>query len=99
MSALLDLYLNEKTLETLLSVVRQKGEKGVSLTVSVSDDSNQYGQNVSAYVSQTKEQREAKKDKFYTGNGKVFWTDGKIQVAAKKETVASPEPSSGGLPF
>lgn len=99
MSALLDLYLNEKTLETLLSVVRQKGEKGVSLTVSVSDDSNQYGQNVSAYVSQTKEQREAKKDKFYTGNGKVFWTDGKIQVAAKKEAVASPEPSSDGLPF
>lgn len=99
MSALLDLYLNEKTLETLLSVVRQKGEKGVSLTVSISDESNQYGQNVSAYVSQTKEQREAKMNKFYTGNGKVFWTDGKIQVAAKKEAVTSLEPSSGGLPF
>ena len=84
MAALLDLYLKESTLETLLATVRKKGEKGVSLTVSVNDETNQYGQNVSAYVSQTKEQREAKKDRFFTGNGKVFWTDGKVVKADGK---------------
>lgn len=105
MSALLDIYLKEDVLKTLLSTVQAKGDKGVSITVSLSDETNQYGQNVSGYVSQTKEQREAKANKYYVGNGKVFWTDGKVTVAAKKEqgTVSAPSPDSGGsndeLPF
>lgn len=85
MSSLSSLYIKKETLETLLKVVNQKGEKGVDITISISEDSNKFGQNISSYVSQTKEQREAKKDKFYVGNGKVFWTDGKICVAVKKE--------------
>src|SRR5690606_14670269 len=84
MAALLDLYLKESTLQTLLDTVRKKGEKGVSLTVSVNDKTDNYGQNVSSYVSQTKEQREAKANRFYTGNGKVFWTDGTVVKADGK---------------
>lgn len=101
MAALLDLYLKESTLETLLATVRKKGEKGVSLTVSVNDESNEYGQNVSAYVSQSKEQREEKKPRFYAGNGKVFWTDGKIVRADKKPETVSAQEDDGDdeLPF
>jgi len=84
MSALADIYIKTEMLETLLKTVRAKGEKGISITVSIQDETNQWGQNVSGYVSQTKEQREAKKDKFYVGNGKVFWTDGKVVKAEKK---------------
>lgn len=85
MGSLSTIYIKRETLKTLLDVVSKKDEKGIEITISTNDDSNQFGQNVSSYVSQTKEQREAKKDKFYVGNGKVFWTDGKVFVGVKKE--------------
>lgn len=85
MSSLSNVYVKLETLETLLAVVKKKGEKGISIDISISETSNDYGQNLSAYVAQTKEQREDKKAKFYVGNGKCFWTDGKIEIAKKKE--------------
>jgi hypothetical protein len=104
MSSLSEIYLKKETLETLLKTVTAKGENGVSITISTSDETNQYGQNVTSFVSQTKEQREAKTNKYYVGNGKVFWTDGKITVAKKKEDATAPAPapvqeSSNDLPF
>ena len=85
MSSLSNIYVKIETLETLLATLKAKGEKGISIDFSINDESNQYGQNISAYVSQTKEQREAKTARFYVGNGKCFWTDGKINVAKKEE--------------
>lgn len=85
MASLNDLYIKKETLEVILKTIEKKGDKGISLTVSINDESNQYGQNLSAYVSQSKEDREAKKDRFYVGNGKTFWTDGKITVAEKQQ--------------
>jgi hypothetical protein len=82
-----------------------QGKKGTyyNFTVSVNDDTNQFGQNVSVYDSQTKEEREAKKQKKYIGNGKVVWTDGQMTVVQKTEDVGDVEPkqveSSDGLPF
>ena len=85
MSSLNSLYIKKETLETLLKVVNKKGEKGVELTVSINDEANDYDQNVSAWVSQSKEHREAKKPRFFTGNGRTFWTNGVIQVPKKKD--------------
>src|SRR6187402_2366998 len=85
MSSLSSLYIKKEVLETLLKVVNQKGEKGVDITISINEESNQYSQNISSYVYQTKEQREEKKEKCYVCNGKVFRTDGKITLATKKE--------------
>jgi hypothetical protein len=104
MSSLSEIYLKKETLETLLKTVTAKGENGVSITISTSDETNQYGQNVTSFVSQSKEQREAKANKYYVGNGKVFWTDGKITVAKKKEEATAPAPapaqeSFNDLPF
>ena len=63
-----------------------KGKEGYkNYTISVSDETNQYGQNVVMYEAQTKEEREAKQPKKYIGNGSVLWTDGTIKVADKKE--------------
>ena len=102
MSSLSEIYLKKEVLETLLKTVTAKGENGVSITISTSDETNKYGQNVTGFVSQTKEQREAEVSKYYVGNGKVFWTDGKITVAKKKEEATAPAPvqeSSNDLPF
>jgi len=55
------------------------GEKGtyLNLTVSLNDEADKFGNTVSAWQSQTKEQREAKENRNFLGNGKVlFDSDG-----------------------
>ena len=103
MSSLSSFYLKKETLETLLKTVNAKGEKGVEITISISDEQNNYGQNVSGFVSHTKEQRYAKKQRYFVGNGKVFWSDGKITVAKKEVETVQAEPfdsaSNNDLPF
>lgn len=56
-------------------------------TASINDELDKFGNNVAITLQQTKEQREAKEKKVYVGNGKVAWTNGKIEVAAKKENL------------
>ena len=85
MSSLNSLYIKKDHLKALFETLEKKGENGVELTVSINDDVNNYGQNISAYVSQSKEDREAKKPRYYVGNGKTFWTDGSIKVPEKGE--------------
>ncbi len=97
MASLSSIYIKRETLQTLLDVVSKKGEKGVELTVSIEDASNQYGQNLSAWVSQSKEQREAKANRFYVGNGKCFWSDGKITRGEKTEGLPQPTQQSSGV--
>lgn len=103
MSSLSSLYFKKETIQELVDVLNKKGENGVEITVSIWDESNQYGQNISAYVSQTKEQREAKKDKYYVANGRVFLTDGKIVKGEKPSDNPTPPVSetsdSDTLPF
>ena len=105
MSALGNVYFTKAKLEELVKLA----DKGLSLSFSINDDTNQYGQNVSFTVSQTKEQREAKEPKKYVGNGSIVWTDGKIKTADKVEKVETnnnpqkPEEllkeEEAGLPF
>ena len=66
---------------TKIDKSKLKDGKYLNLTVSVQDETNQYGQNVSAYHEQTKEESEAKANRIYLGNGKVFWTDGNVTKA------------------
>ena len=54
-------------------------------TLSINDDTNEYGQNISYVEEQTKEAKRAKVKRVYIGNGKVFWTDGNINVAERVE--------------
>ena len=99
-------------MSTIISVGINKdkitfNDKGwANVTLFVNDETNQYGQNVSAANEQSKEQREAKEAKRYIGNGKVVWTsDGTIAAADKveRQTEASEQSLAGretpDLPF
>lgn len=99
MAALLDIYLKAETLETLLNTVKKKGDSGVALTISINDETNNYGQNVSSFVSQSKEDREAQKKKFYVGNGKVFWENGVIKKAVNTQQSQPSNTDEQDLPF
>lgn len=79
-----------------------KGEKGtyLKLTVSVNDEADQFGNTVSAYEEQTKEERDAKAQKNYLGNGKVFWSNENKATAAASPTPANTHaPADDNLPF
>lgn len=84
-----------------LGSISIKTKDGVykNYTLSISDKTNEYGQNVTMFEEQTKEQREAGEPRKYIGNGKIFWTDGKVSVAeaVEKETAAASTDSD--LPF
>ena len=77
-----------------------KGKKGtyINLSLSVNDETNEYNNNASVSVTQSKEERDAKQDKLYVGNGKVVWTDGTCVKATAKDAVVE-EVASSDLPF
>jgi hypothetical protein len=98
MGALINLSLRVDKLPKEKFVQGKDGAVYYNFTIGVNDDSNQWGQNVSATDSQTKEERDAKKPKSYLGNGNVVWTDGNIKLADKKVEVTAKEIESD-LPF
>lgn len=81
MSALINISIDVASLPKEKFVQGKNGKVYYNFTLSVNDETNDYGQNVSAFDAQTKEEREAKKLKSYLGNGKVLWTDGKCTKA------------------
>ena len=86
MAALAQIYLKLRDLETIVNTLKHKGVNGVSVEISINDESNQYGQNVTSYIAQSKEEREAKKKRFYVGNGNVYWTNDIIKTSTKEDT-------------
>ena len=91
MSTMVSGYITLDKLKEIVKVCESKNETGFKFTASISDTSNQYGQNVSFFAEQTKEQRDAKVNKYYFGNGKVFWTDGKISLGTKDQPIPTSE--------
>lgn len=98
MSALINLSIRVDQLQKQKFVAGKDGKVYYNFTIAVNDEANQFGQNVSAYDSQTKEEREAKKAKLYIGNGNVIWNDGKITTVKKEQTATATEVASD-LPF
>ena len=100
MSALINFSLNVAKLPKEKFIAGKDGAVYVNLTMSVNDETR-YGNNTGIYVSQTQEEREAKKQKTYLGNGKVVWNNGTIVNAEREATPeleASPQ-EAADLPF
>ena len=83
-----------------------KNDSGVwvKYTMSINEKMDDYGNNASVFVSQTKEERESKTPKKFVGNGKVAWTDGNIVKAEFVERKAATVPikntiENDDLPF
>jgi hypothetical protein len=77
---------------------KAKDGKYLDVTISVDDETNQWGKNVSAYHSQTKEERDSKAPRAYIGGGKVVWTNGAVKVAEKAQEVPK-KPTEDDFPF
>jgi hypothetical protein len=83
---LINHYISIKQIEALLEAAKKNG-KGISTTISINDRLDNFGNNVSEWIGQTKEEREAKATRIFTGSGKVVFIDSSktISVAPKKE--------------
>ena len=84
---LISKYQTIKQLESLLEEAKKNG-KGISTTISINDQIDNYGNNVNEWISQTKDERESKAQRKFVGNGKVVFIDQNktIIVAPKKDT-------------
>lgn len=99
MAAILETYYKLETLETLVKTLKAKNEKGIKITTAINDEAKKYTnknaqgeeydsfQNVSSFVSQSKEQWEAKANKFYVANGSVVWVNDSGVKLAKDSSV------------
>jgi hypothetical protein len=73
------------------------GKKGkyLNLTVAVYDEKDKYDNNVAVWEEQTKEEREAKEERNFLGNGKTVFTDQKSEQSGGN----LPEDDGNDLPW
>lgn len=86
----------------LKEVVLKSGNKAkfLNITVSVNDTPDQYGKDVQVWHEQTKEERDAKADRKFLGNGKVVFISGaQAAPAATPTPVAKNTSTEDDLPF
>ena len=86
---LLNNYQTIKQLELLLAKAKENG-KGISTTISVNSDVDQFGNNVSMWIAQSKEQRDAKAPRNYVGNGTVVFSKAKDYRIAPNKVFKQP---------
>jgi len=84
MGAIINYSLRVDKLPKEKFIAGKDGAVYVNLTMSVNDETR-YENNASIMISQTPEEREAKKPRTYIGNGQVVWTDGNIVKAEREE--------------
>ena len=67
-------------------IIEGKKGKYLPITITINDETDQFGNQGPVVVQQTKEERDAKTAKTYLGNVKVVWTNGdNVAVAPKQD--------------
>jgi len=107
-------FTTKKGTECLLIPLNQKGlilgseEKGgrvyLDMTIGTKDEKDNYGNDASSWIAQSKEERDAKEDRSFLGNGRVVFDSGNRnpesdeQEKATSGSVATPD-DEDDLPF
>lgn len=76
MGAIISASIDLAKIDKSKIVAGKNGAKYYNILISVNDEKNQYGQDVSISENQSKEEREGGQKKNYIGNGKTIWTGG-----------------------
>jgi len=97
MSKLIALSINVSKIDKTKLIAGKNGSY-LNLTVSLNDTDDAYGNNVSCWEGQSKEEREAKEDRNFLGNGKVVF-DGDKGSQSSKPTTKKEKEAFQDLPF
>lgn len=99
MGQLINAQINKSKLQGLVHYTNKRtNEESVNITISLNDTPDQYGNNASIWISQTKEERDAKAPKVYLGNGKVIYDSNMPRQNAPEFPKEAPS-SIQDLPF
>lgn len=99
MGQLINAQINKSKLQGLVHYTNKRtNEESVNITISLNDTLDQYGNNASIWISQTKEERDAKAPKVYLGNGKVIYDSNMPRQNAPEFPKEAPTTSTD-LPF
>lgn len=101
-SASIDLTKIDKS--KIVSVNKQgqpfaNGAKYLNVTIAVNDERNEYDQDTSIYIQQSKGEREAKQNRTYIGNGKIVWSSNPVAESIPVAEEVTDEEDDTGLPF
>jgi hypothetical protein len=55
-------------------------DKYLNISITVNDENDKFGNNVTVTLNQSQEERTAKAPRTYLGNGKVVWGQGKVET-------------------
>ena len=80
-------------------IIEGKKGKYLPITITINDETDQFGNQGPVTVQQTKEERDAKATKTYLGNVKVVWTNGdNVAVAPRQDQPAQAAPAATAAP-
>jgi len=81
-------------------IIEGKKGKYLPITITLNDETDQFGNQGPVVVQQTKEERDAKVEKTYLGNVKVVWTNGDNVACAPRQDqpVAQAAPAAAAAP-
>lgn len=77
----------------------ENGKMYVSVVIAEGKEPDAYGNTHYIYLSQTKEQREAKEKKIYIGNGKAYQPQPQVPVSAEDVAAMPSVTEEDDLPF
>ena len=104
MAQIISVSIDLSKLDKSRIVEGKNGAKYYNLTINVNDQKDNYGNDASVTIAQTKEEREAKQPRTFIGNGKVIWSNNATQSPQPQNNAATftPPPVDNGddlLPF
>jgi hypothetical protein len=70
--------------------IKQQDGTYKKYTINISDETDKFGNNITVFEEQTKEQRDAKVKRNYLANGRIFWNNEVIKNATKKDEETTP---------
>lgn len=99
MASMIDILMILDDIDKSRIIPLKSGKKGYRVTMYVDDKVDKYGNNVSAWAKQDKEEQdsEPKVHRKYFANGTCFWSDGKTTIVTKDNPegkVVSPQPQA-----
>lgn len=79
MAQIISVSIDLNKLDKSRIVEGKNGAKYYNFTVNVNDEKDQYGNDASVIISQTAEERQAKAQRTFVGNGRVVWSNNSSQ--------------------
>lgn len=79
MAQIISVSIDLNKLDKSRVVEGKNGAKYYNFTINVNDEKDQYGNDASVTISQTAEERQAKAQRTFVGNGRVVWSNNSSQ--------------------